>query len=430
MKRLLVVTRIFPPCSTIGGQRPLRLVRRIRDFGWEPHVLTVPPGCCEPRDDSLGRDVYGSLDIRGVRCLSLWQHCQEWRRDIGGGRKQLLRLGRAVDYALKRFMPLDIGYLWALAATDPGIRMVEHLGVDLIWATSPINSALLLARRIAMATAVPYVTDFRDVQAEGVGGRMTGWHRRNVQIERTLVRDAAGVTFVAPSQEQALIAKHPVVAGKRRCLVHNWFEADEVEACESRRFDRVTILHGGVLYGGTRRLDGFLEALALLRDRHSASSDRLQFRQHGVERTEALLAGAVGRLRLEDAVHIGEYLPREMFLSHCRGADILLLVVGRNRSIVEHAGAIPGKLYDYLSAHRPILVVGPPGCAAGTLVERLRRGIAVADDDPPRIAAAIERLLAGQCASGALDLSPKAVAEFESRGAVAKLAGFFDLLVK
>jgi glycosyltransferase involved in cell wall biosynthesis len=91
-----------------------------------------------------------------------------------------------------------------------------------------------------------------------------------------------------------------------------------------------------------------------------------------------------------------------------------------------HAGAIPGKLFTYLSSGRPILVVGPAGCEAGRIVEKHNRGIAVASDDVAGLTDAVARLLDGRGRNGALDLSPQAVQSFEAQTVLGELATFFD----
>jgi len=40
MNRVLIVSYFFPPISNMGSHRILRFVRHLREFGWEPVVLT------------------------------------------------------------------------------------------------------------------------------------------------------------------------------------------------------------------------------------------------------------------------------------------------------------------------------------------------------------------------------------------------------
>jgi hypothetical protein len=271
---------------------------------------------------------------------------------------------------------------------------------------------------------VPFVTDFRDVQFPRKPRGLGIW---SAQIEQEMMRHVAGITYNAPDQAVLLCQRYPGIqaSGKPMCLVHNWFEAeemDQVNAMPARRFDRPTLLHGGSLYDGVRKVKGLLQAVALTRN-SLAGRTGLQFVQIGGGDMSHLQAD-VARIGLHQDVLIEPLLPRREFLAVCRGADILLLVVGQDTDIHQHQGAIPAKLYDYFLARRPILVIGPRDCEAGRIVTRCNRGLAVADDSPAEIAAAIERLLAGQGRDGAIDLSLEGIQEFEASHAVKKMSEF------
>ena len=105
-------------------------------------------------------------------------------------------------------------------------------------------------------------------------------------------------------------------------------------------------------------------------------------------------------------------------------------MVGHNKGAMEHAGAIPAKLFDYFLACRPILVVGPSDCEAGKIVMRTNRGLAVSDDDAAGIAAAVDRLRHQEGASGSLDLSLDGVSDFEAAVSVERLAIFFTSVLR
>ena len=96
-----------------------------------------------------------------------------------------------------------------------------------------------------------------------------------------------------------------------------------------------------------------------------------------------------------------------------------------------HEETIPGKLYDYFRASRPILVIGPEGCDAGKLVEETNRGIAVGDDDDAAIEAALHRLLPEKNRDGAdLNLSPEAVERFTRSAMVGEMLDFFQEIIE
>jgi len=431
VKRVLIVSGYFPPSSEIGAQRPLKLVRRIKDFGWEPFVLTIAEPCVYPADKSLGRDVLAVTPVIRVPCRSVWHHALSKRLCYAGRTGTPMAFITKYLHILTKLFPppADDLYPWALAAAQTGASLIKQKNIDLIWATAPRLSSLYLAMRIWKKTGRPYIVDFRDVFYAADENQMTLREKRNQKIEMKIVQNAAGITCVAPRQKVQLLSKHPGLEEDRICLVYNWFEADEIKSCEARILDRPTMIHGGKLYG-TRSLDPLLQALSILRQKNPALGESLQFLQFGkLTATEREFEKSIAVYNLTGTVKVLPGLSRQEFLSMCRSSRILLVAVGRDYGGQQHAGTIPGKLYDYFAACRPILVMGPPDCEAARMVMRLNRGLAVPDDDPEQIAAAIEKLADGFGASGRLDLSMGTVAEFEASAMVRRMADFFSEVV-
>lgn len=428
MKRLLVVAAHFPPSTVVGAQRPFRLVRRISESGWEARVLTMPPACQLCVGDGPEAEALRPGLTKMVRCWSPWWHAHHWNQPTRGWRRMPAAVRRVLAHFTWRLIPVDNAYPWALRAARVGARLVRRRQIDMIWATGPPLTALCLARRIAMRTGVPYVVDFRDVRRADAPATSPTQHGRFNEAEEEVLRDAAGITYVAPPQWDALVARHPSIAAKPRCLVYNWFEQSEADSLASFRFDYPTILHGGSLYGGQRRLGAFLQALRLLERQQGAVPAGLQLLQLSPAGLCEHLLNEARATGVEDMIRIQPAVSRPEFLSMCRGADILLLVVGHNDGATEHAGTIPGKLYDYFAAGRPILVVGPRGCEAGKLVARLNRGLSVADDQPEEIAHTIRSLLVTDGGGTAVDLSFDSVREFEASCVLKTLADFLRQL--
>jgi hypothetical protein len=305
--------------------------------------------------------------------------------------------------------------------------MVREFGINLIWSTVPPLSSAYLGRQIARRTGVPHVVDFRDVLVSIEAESRTRQQRSWRLAEQEILSSAAAISYVSPPQIDALAGRYPWVMDKPRQLIYNWFDAEEIAHCEARRFDGPTIVHGGSLYGGRRKLDGFVEGLARLRNGSRSPGTCVQFCQFGDHSNDVrYMSELQSRMGVEQLVKFQPSLPRLDFLSACLGAAVLLLAVGHDSNGISHEGAIPAKLFDYFAAARPILVVGPEGCEAGRLVRRLNRGMAVANDRPDDIANAIRRLMAGQGHAGQLDLSAEGVREFESATVMRKVAAFLD----
>ena len=92
----------------------------------------------------------------------------------------------------------------------------------------------------------------------------------------------------------------------------------------------------------------------------------------------------------------------------------------------EYRGMVPGKLYEYIGARRPILGLLPEGEAA-SLVADLRRGEVVAPDDPHAVASALGGFF-DRFEAGVLDSSYDLTArpEFERKTRAGQLAAVLD----
>jgi glycosyltransferase involved in cell wall biosynthesis len=97
------------------------------------------------------------------------------------------------------------------------------------------------------------------------------------------------------------------------------------------------------------------------------------------------------------------FVPRRRSLELQRDSEALLLILpeagGRG------TGVIPGKVFEYLAAERPILAVVPPDGAAANLIREAGAGVVVAPDDVAGMVAALRDLHA-KWQAGTLDGAP------------------------
>jgi hypothetical protein len=63
MKKVLIITYYWPPGSGPGVQRFLKFSKYLREFGWEPIILTVKDGSFPFEDASLFDDVPHDLQV-------------------------------------------------------------------------------------------------------------------------------------------------------------------------------------------------------------------------------------------------------------------------------------------------------------------------------------------------------------------------------
>jgi glycosyltransferase involved in cell wall biosynthesis len=130
-------------------------------------------------------------------------------------------------------------------------------------------------------------------------------------------------------------------------------------------------------------------------------------------------------LGLEHCVRWRDYVPHRDAIAAMQSADVLVLI---KHVEPRFRGLIPGKLYEYMGAGRPILALVPDSEAAD-LVRDLGWGEVAPPDDPEAIAAALLRFLAHKRAGRLQSTYPMRGRErFERAAQTAEIAAILDTI--
>ena len=342
---------------------------------------------------------------RTVRTRDLLVSPLNWRRASFAALKGESSGGYAPPSALASLIVPDLQMVgWVPFAYSQAARLIAALPFDCVITTSPPSSGHLIG--LALKRRLPWVADFRDgwmFESQRPEWAISGLGALDARLERLVVTQADGISAVT----------EPIAADLRTRFqrpvetITNGFDPDDLPTSDNGESSpgsaaRRTVVHTGTLAGSGRPLGPLLAALRLLRDAASAVADRLDIVLVGpitvAERAQIDDAGLAGLVRVTGPV------ARDRALALQRAADALLVITGPGQT-----GVATGKLYEYLTAGRPILVIGDD-TAAARIVNRTAAGIAVARDDPAALADALRKVVES---SGDLPRpTPEAAASF------------------
>lgn len=411
----------FPPyVGSSGARRTIAFVRYLRDFGWEPTVLSVGVGAYDrTSDDELAKLPPG---VEVVRPFVL---------DVA---RHLSIKGR---YPSRLAVP-DRWWSWRFTGFRAGLEAIRRVAPSAIWSTYPIATAHALAARLAHASGVPWVADMRDpmVEYDAYSGIAYPTDPRvreaRLRIERRTVERASRVVFCTNGAAGICRERYGEEAGAKFAVIPNGYDEEEFRAADDvagssapsgggRGF---TLVHSGTVYPGDDRSPGPLfAALAELRSSNELPAGfKLVLRATGYDAIVSKLARDAG---VTDLVDIAPSLPYAAALREMLSADGLLLLQGSASN-----PAIPAKLYEYLRARRPMLALVHPDGESHALLQRLRAATIARLDDADSIRAALRTFLRG-CASGEVAMPSSAdVERFSRRSQTGELAGVLESVAR
>jgi glycosyltransferase involved in cell wall biosynthesis len=408
-KTALIITYSFPPMGGIAVQRPLKFVKYIRQYGWEPVVLTTHGAYSATMDKSLLQDIPEGVAVERVADpVGKWigmfvGGTAAGARDGAPGAAQvksgrLAWIGRMksglktkLKSVLKTFKQTmfipDESVLWALRAAWVGRKLVRKYNISCVYTTSGPNSTHLAGWMLRKWTGVPWVADFRDPWVDNIHYAHAGMRDKIERwMERKVFQTADTVVTVTDSFREMFVSKYPERAGSVEVIRNGVDPMDFPTPVPPPENTPFTFFYAGILYP-KRSPDKFLQALSVvLRYRRIRRTDvRVEFAGVFDYPGKTDNSDLVQRLGLSDVVTVHGYLPRSQVLERMQAADALLLI-GESGS--EGKQYVPGKLYEYLFAGRPIMALLEDGEAA-QIIREANAGLVIHPRDVQEMADAI-----------------------------------------
>jgi glycosyltransferase involved in cell wall biosynthesis len=414
--RVLVVAYDFPPHAAIGTMRTLRVVRLLSARGWDVTVLTsdpahfrpstpndpallaqVPPGVTVLRAGPIRLELGRRRPSRGQPAPRTTASAPASSPPSAGAIK---RIKNIVDAALS-IPDREVG--WLLPAIWAGLRHRFRSGApDVIYSSAPPWTGQLVALGLKLVMRRPWVADFRDPwgRAPWRGDRFRFAMRASAFLERRVVRRTDRIVFVAGGNRDDFAAQYGERVAQKFYLVPNGCDPAEFDALEKPVVpaDGVHVmLHAGSLYAGRTPVPVF-RAVAQAVDKGLLDRSRFRLRFLGTSLVATDLTEVCRQLRIEDVVEFSPRVPRQEGLKAMLSASSLLLLQPG------HTVSVPGKVYEYLAAGRPIFALAEGETA--DVVRRSGLGVSVdAYDDEQAIMAGLLRVV--ELSQGSVPAPPR-----------------------
>lgn len=404
MKEILFVTTSFPPAIGSGPQRVVRLLKRLPDVGYQATVLTTAPHSANHLPSLKELQIPGELirvPLKTIRTMD----GQAFRRQkpdsfqekslVGGtvvkaARNVRERLGYQLLVNLLEIP--DMYNRWILPALRQGKLLCESNRFCCIYATAPSISAHIVAALLARKRHLPLILEYRDIWVGNPWGNAPWYLRQRLDrlIERWLINQASRIITISSGSANILARRYGTEIAKRLAVVSHGFEPAQFSAIPIVAATTqlpLTIVYTGILYSGRRDLTGFFKAVRLLLDECSLTTEELVIQVAGD--ADSMIAQA-NKFGISDIVkNLGRVSPLQA-LEIQKTSHILLLVEAVEDTEWVRSN-LPGKLYEYLGARRPILALIHPESIMAQIIRDTNTGMVSHPNDVTQIADYLKR---------------------------------------
>ena len=424
--RLLVITYYWPPSGGAGVQRCLKFVKHLPALGIAPTVLTVDPAQATypVLDESLLAEVPASVRVIHTPTSEPFESYKKLTGKAvpyGGfaneGRpgplQQVLRFVRG-----NLFIP-DPRRGWnrhALRAVAQLLADDEQF--DAVLTSSPPHSTQLIGLELQRRYGLPWLADLRDPWADIYYAK--DLHRTalatwlDTRYERQVLAQANAVLVTSPETKRLFLSKNPGLPAAKIHVLPNGYDEDDFRQPSSPPADAFRITHTGTITE-LYHIDNLLRALAECRQRYPTLPLQLRF----VGQVSAQLRQQVAAAGLGDCTEFLPFVPHQESVAYLLQASVLLMAIP---DVPRNLGILPGKVFEYLAAGKPILCVGPAGSDADQLLRECHAGQALPYDDYVLMLSTLEKFVAQWQLSTNLDLPATSTARYSRRALTARLA--------
>ncbi|MEM8765337.1 MAG: glycosyltransferase [Bacteroidota bacterium] len=379
MQKVLILTYYWPPAGGPGVQRWLKFVKYLPEFGIEP-ILYVPENPSYPIiDHKLVEEIPEDIMVLRKKIREPYR----WASLLSKSKTQTISRGMI---AKKKQGFLEKILLWVrgnLFIPDARVAWVkpsvEFLGsylqehkIGTVITTGPPHSVHLIGLGLKDKLDIRWIADFRDPWTS------IGYHeklrlskasqQKHKDLERKVLSSADQIVVTS----QATRSEFKNITSKPIEVVTNGYEDNPYTMALDEDF---TIAHIGSLLTD-RNPTRLWKVLHELVQTNELFAEKLKIQLVGVVGDE--VKDSLAEHGLADYVDFKGYLNHQEVLQLQQKAQLLLLL---EINSAQTAGIIPGKLFEYFAAKRPILAIGPKEWEAGIMVQATESGTFLTPED-------------------------------------------------
>jgi len=374
-KKVLIITYYWPPAGGPGVQRWLKFVKYLPNFDVEP-IVFIPKNPNYPIvDESLLSEILNDVTIlkHPIKEPYKWANILSKNRSntiskgiISEQKKQSI-VESIMLYIRGNFFIPDARVGWVSSSVKYLSKYIKEEGINTIITTGPPHSLHLIGLKLkTQCQQLKWLTDFRDPWTT------IGYHSQLKLTKRSQKKHVYLEKCVLEQSDQIIVTSFKTKAefkGKTNTpieVITNGYDDDYTGI--PNLDSKFTISHIGSLLS-KRNPEVLWRILERITKIHPTF--RHDFQLNLIGTVSQTVLDTLHKFNLLSYANLLGYVSHNQCLAYQRSAQVLLLI---EIDAKETQCIIPGKLFEYLHAKRPIIAIGPKDSDVAHIISETKSG--------------------------------------------------------
>ena len=440
MRKVLIIAYYFPPLGWSGVQRTLKFVKYLRNFGWEPIVVTVGKSKFAVLDESMSKEIPEGIEVIRIDDEVLKDVTDLMKESIEKYVESSLNLIN--DRNLRDSYELEIenkfGELRNLLLVPDGsaiwannvIKKIETKinlnDIDLVYTTSGPYSAHIVGDYIKKKFGIKWISDFRD---QWIKNPYIHYDKNSLRykieknMEENIVLNCDKIITTTSISKKNYIEEYNILEDKVTTITNGYDEEDfrnleTINKCNNK----FRIVYNGSFY---LKITPYTFAMALkeLLDEEVIDKNKIEIILNGksdfhiIDEFKKIMA-EYSKLVIDNG-----YMSHEESLKKSINANLLLVISGEGEGAKE---VYTGKVFEYLRLKKPILSLSPEGSLIEELLLETGCGTNVEYDNVKQIKEVIFYHYSKWLLNDEVRVKATNIEKYERRALTRKLAAVFN----
>ena len=372
-KKILIITYYWPPAGGPGVQRWLKFVKYLPEYGFEP-IVYCPENANYPLiDESLLEEVSNDTTILKLPISEPYKFAQLFSsqtktisKGIISEAKNQSFIEKLLLYIRGNFFIPDARKNWVKPSVNYLESYVASQKIDTIITTGPPHSLHLIGLQLNNLCKVNWIADFRDPWTT------IGYHKKLKLTKKASQKHKALEKKVLTSADTIIVTSYNTkrefshITQKPIKVITNGFDEEYIE--HSTLDKTFSIAHIGSLLS-ERNPQILWKVLSELVSENPAFKANFELKLIGAVGADILKS--IKNYNLDAYSNCLGYVSHKEAIAYQQKAQVLLLIEIDSE---DTKAIIPGKLFEYFNAKRPIIAIGPDGSDVEGLIHQTQTG--------------------------------------------------------